>query len=70
MSAAKGTSARPKASDEPAARPMLLFFFEQTSGPCRRAEGYLAQVLQRRSNHDTFAIHFVGDENDPDAPQV
>jgi hypothetical protein len=28
-------------------RPMLLFFTSQTNGRCRRAEGFLAQVLQR-----------------------
>ena len=41
------------------ARPKLVFFFAKTSGPCRRVEGHLAQVLQRRANHDTFAIQFV-----------
>jgi thioredoxin-like negative regulator of GroEL len=37
-------------------RPMLIFFTSTTNGRCRRAEGFLAQVLQRRSNHDTFTI--------------
>ena len=36
-------------------RPMLLFFYSQTSGRSRKAEGFLAQVLQRRRNHDTFS---------------
>ncbi len=48
------------------AKPMLLFFHSPTSGPCRRVEGYLAQVLQRRANHDTFAIHFVDAEERKD----
>jgi thioredoxin-like negative regulator of GroEL len=42
---------------------MLLFFTSDTSGPCRRAEGFLAQVLQRRQNHDTFAVHRVASED-------
>ena len=45
---------------------MLLFFLVQRSGPCRRVEGYLAQVLQRRANHETFAVHFVDAERRAD----
>jgi thioredoxin-like negative regulator of GroEL len=37
-------------------RPRLLFFYRPASGPCRRAEGHLAQVLQRRHNHSTFEL--------------
>ena len=37
-------------------RPSLVFFQSGSSGRCRRVEGFLAQVLQRRSNHDTFTI--------------
>ena len=40
-------------------KPMLLFFYSPTSGRSRRAEGYLAQVLQRRQNHDTFTRHRI-----------
>ncbi len=40
-------------------RPTLLFFFSPRSGVSRRVEGYLAQVLQRRSNHETFLIRYV-----------
>ena len=39
-----------------AAKPVLLFFFSPTSGACRKAEGFLAQVLQRRHNHETFEL--------------
>ena len=42
-----------------AAKPQLVFFFSTSSGRCRRVEGFLAQVLQRRSNHDTFRIYRV-----------
>jgi thioredoxin-like negative regulator of GroEL len=37
-------------------KPLLLFFYSPTSGRSRRAEGFLAQVLQRRRNHDTFSL--------------
>lgn len=37
-------------------RPLLMFFYSETSGRCRRAEAYLAQVLQRRRNHETFRV--------------
>jgi hypothetical protein len=30
------------------AKPGLVFFYSERSGLCRRAEGYLSQVLQRR----------------------
>jgi hypothetical protein len=47
-------------------RPMLLFFTSETNGRCRRAEGFLAQVLQRRHNHDTFALRIVEQLDRPD----
>jgi thioredoxin-like negative regulator of GroEL len=37
-------------------RPRLVFFYSPASGRSRRAEGFLAQVLQRRRNHDTFRL--------------
>ncbi len=37
-------------------RPRLVFFYSAASGRSRRAEGFLAQVLQRRRNHDTFDL--------------
>jgi thioredoxin-like negative regulator of GroEL len=45
---------------------MLLFFYSPTSGASRRAEGFLAQVLQRRRNHDTFEIRRVDSDSRPD----
>jgi thioredoxin-like negative regulator of GroEL len=48
------------------ARPLLIFFTSTTNGRCRRAEGYLAQVLQRRKNHETFALRVVPQEERPD----
>ena len=47
-------------------KPLLLFFTSKTDGRCRRAEGYLAQVLQRRRNHQTFQIRFVAQEEQPE----
>ena len=41
------------------ARPKLLFFCTDSSGRSRRVEAFLAQVLQRRKNHETFQIHRV-----------
>lgn len=39
-----------------AARPLLIYFYSAASGPSRRADGFLAQVLQRRGNHDSFRL--------------
>ena len=44
------------ASKAVTAKPSLVFFHSASSGRCRRVEGFLAQVLQRRSNHDTFEL--------------
>lgn len=44
------------ASKAATAKPSLVFFHSSSSGRCRRVEGFLAQVLQRRSNHDTFEL--------------
>ena len=41
------------------AKPRLLFFYGEHDGYSRRVEGFLAQVMQRRRNHDTFVIHRI-----------
>ncbi len=46
-------------------RPTLIFFGSAREGTSRRAEGYLAQVLQRRRNHETFTVHYVAREERP-----
>jgi thioredoxin-like negative regulator of GroEL len=51
---------------EVAERPRLVFFYSPSSGRCRRAEGFLAQVLQRRRNHETFDLHRVSVDARPD----
>ena len=50
----------------PLARPRLVFFFSPQSGRCRRVEGFIAQVLQRRRNHDTFELVRVPVDKRPD----
>lgn len=44
----------------------LVFFHSALSGHCRRVEGFLAQVLQRRRNHGTFEVVPVAEEERPD----
>lgn len=51
------------ASKTATAKPSLVFFHSASSGRCRRVEGFLAQVLQRRSNHDTFELVRVDADN-------
>ena len=48
------------------AKPQLVFFHSRASGRCRRVEGFLAQVLQRRSNHETFRIYHVDADQNSD----
>jgi thioredoxin-like negative regulator of GroEL len=50
----------------PAERPRLVFFYSPLSGRCRRVEGFVAQVLQRRRNHDTFDLVRVSIDRRPD----
>jgi thioredoxin-like negative regulator of GroEL len=47
-------------------QPRLVFFHSTLSGHCRRVEGFLAQVLQRRRNHGTFELVRVAEEDRPD----
>ena len=47
-------------------KPRLVFFHSAVSGHCRRVEGFLAQVLQRRRNHGTFRVVRVAEEERPD----
>jgi thioredoxin-like negative regulator of GroEL len=48
------------------AKPGLVFFYSPVSGSCRRTEGFLAQVLQRRRNHGTFKLYRVDEQERPD----
>jgi thioredoxin-like negative regulator of GroEL len=47
-------------------QPKLVFFHSALSGHCRRVEGFLAQVLQRRRNHGTFRLYRVEEQDRPD----
>ena len=47
-------------------RPLLVFFHQPTCGLCRRTEGFIAQVLQGRSNHETFRLKRVDVDERPD----
>ena len=47
-------------------RPLLLLFESAHSGRCRRVQGFLAQVLQRRHNHDTFRLVRVDVDERPE----
>ena len=40
----------------PAEKPKLLFVLSSTCGRSRKVESFLAQVLQRRKNHQTFDV--------------
>jgi thioredoxin-like negative regulator of GroEL len=51
---------------EKATKPRLIFFTSSVSGQCRRVEGYLAQVLQRRRNHGTFRLLTIDEDERPD----
>jgi thioredoxin-like negative regulator of GroEL len=44
----------------------LAFFYSPRSGRSRRAEGFLAQVLQHRGNHDTFRLIRIDVDKRPD----
>jgi thioredoxin-like negative regulator of GroEL len=50
-------------------QPGLVFVYSPVSGACRRAEGFLAQVLQRRRNHGTFRLYRVDEQERPDLVQ-
>lgn len=49
-----------------AGKPRLVFFYSPESGRCRRVDGFLAQVLQQRKNHDTFTVYRVDQEQHPE----
>ena len=50
-------------------KPRLVFFHSSISGHCRRVEGFLAQVLQRRQNHETFKVYRVDEQERPELLQ-
>jgi thioredoxin-like negative regulator of GroEL len=53
-----------------AGSPRLLFFYSETSGPCRRTAAHLAQILQRRRNHHTFEVVRIRASDRPKAVEL
>src|SRR5438270_12985233 len=51
-------------------KPRLVFFHSSFSGHCRRVEGFLAQVLQRRRNHRTFQLSRVASADRTDLVEL
>ena len=47
-------------------KPQLLFFYSPTAGASVRLDGHLAQVLQRRRNHETFRVRRIDVDRRPD----
>ena len=47
-------------------KPQLLLFYSPKIGRCRRVEGFIAQVLQRRKNHETFQLKKIDVTARPD----
>ncbi len=52
--------------DVSATKPRLVFFHPSSCGKCRRVEGFIAQVLQRRHNHGTIVLLPVDAAERPD----
>ena len=48
---------------------MLIFFGSSTSGPSRRMEAFVDQVLQAHRNHQTFRRRKVDIDTHPDLAQ-
>jgi hypothetical protein len=56
----------PEGGNRDALRPQLLSFYSSTSGSSRRTEGFLAQVLQRRRNHQSVRLRCIEVDRRPD----
>jgi thioredoxin-like negative regulator of GroEL len=55
------------ASRDPEPRkPTLVYFADRRSGPCRRVQGFVDQVLQARQNHDTFRRRTIDVRDQPE----
>jgi thioredoxin-like negative regulator of GroEL len=66
MAEVQGRTRRIIEEAQSAPRPKLVFVYGRTSGQSRRVEGFLAQVLQRRHNHETFQLVRVCAESHPE----
>jgi Thioredoxin len=67
MAATSSDDAVPQAAAAETAsdRPQLIFFYSPTSGSSRRTEGFLAQVLRRRRNHQAFQLRRIDADQHP-----
>jgi thioredoxin-like negative regulator of GroEL len=63
---AEGSAAPQEISSATADKPKLVIFYSPNSGRCRRVDGFIAQTLQHRHNHDTFNIIRVSVDARPD----
>jgi thioredoxin 2 len=63
MASVANTSSARSTTDE---RPLLVYFASRRSGPCRRTEAFVDQVLQSRRNHETFRRRTVDVDRRPD----
>lgn len=50
-------------------QPWLIFFHSKLDGRSRRVEAFLAQVLQRRKNHQTFVRYEVDVDERPEVAE-
>jgi thioredoxin-like negative regulator of GroEL len=67
MSSRPAEAPRPAPTTQPSdPRPRLVLFQSKQDGRSRRVEGYLAQVLQRRKNHNTFVVHHIDIDEHPE----
>ena len=65
MSASSIPFPRNRSKPRNGSTPQLVYFYSARSGPSRRVEGYLAQVLQRRANDDALRLHRVDVDEQP-----
>jgi hypothetical protein len=66
VTAPQVTAASRNGATAEADKPTLRFFYSPRSGPSRRVEAFLAQVLQRGHNHETFALQRVNCDDHPE----
>jgi thioredoxin-like negative regulator of GroEL len=61
-----GRTGPPVQHADEAQKPRLVCFYRMSDGRSRVIDRFLAQVLQRRRNHDTFVVHRVDVTKRPD----
>jgi len=56
----------PRVRENKDPRPTLVYFASRRSGPSRRVQAFLDQVLQSRRNHETFRRRDVDVDEQPE----